>query len=73
MSRVSVIGYRFVSDGAFSEKQRELILADPRVREVRPGPGWWIGFDDINIMEVMNVMTELEIRDVIRSKVEGAM
>ena len=48
MSRVSVIGYRFVSDGAFSEKQRELILADPRVREVRPGPGWWRSFDDIN-------------------------
>ena len=68
MSRVSVIGYRFVSDGAFSEKQRELILADPRVREVRPG--WRRSFDDINIMEVMNVMTELEIRDVIRSKVE---
>ena len=73
MSRVSVIGYRFVSDGAFSEKQRELILADPRVREVRPGPGGRRSFDDINIMEVMNVMTELEIRDVIRSKVEGAM
>ena len=72
MSRVSVIGYRFVSDGAFSEKQRELILADPRVREVRPGPGWRRSLDDINIMEVMNVMTELEIRDVIRSKVEGA-
>ena len=48
MSRVSVIGYRFVSDGAFSEKQRELILADPRVREVRPGPGWRRSFDDIN-------------------------
>ena len=46
MSRVSVIGYRFVSDGAFSEKQRELILADPRVREVRPG--WRRSFDDIN-------------------------
>ena len=73
MSRVSVIGYRFVSDGAFSEKQRELILADPRVREVRPGPGWRRSLDDINIMEVMNVMTELEIRDVIRSKVEEAI
>ena len=48
MSRVSVIGYRFVSDGAFSEKQRELILADPRVREVRPGPGWRRSLDDIN-------------------------
>ena len=48
MSRVSVIGYRFVSDGAFSEKQRELILADPRVREVRPGPGWWRSFYDIS-------------------------
>ena len=48
MSRVSVIGYRFVSDGAFSEKQRELILADPRVREVRPGPGGRRSLDNIN-------------------------
>ena len=51
MSRVSVIGYRFVSDGAFSEKQRELILADPRVREVRAEVDTWIEFlcvDDIN-------------------------
>ena len=49
---MSVIGYRFVSDGAFSEKQREMILADSKVREV------------------MNVLTENEIRDVIRNKVE---
>ena len=33
-SKVSVIGYRFVSDAAFSESQRDLILADPRMREV---------------------------------------
>ena len=51
-AKVSVIGYRFVSDGAFSEKQREMILADSKVREV------------------MNVLTENEIRDVIRNKVE---
>ena len=51
-SNVSVTGYRFVSDGAFSEKQREMILADSKVREV------------------MNVLTENEIRDVIRNKVE---
>ena len=36
----------------FSEKQREMILADSKVREV------------------MNVLTENEIRDVIRNKVE---
>ena len=48
---MSVIGYRFVSDGAFSEKQREMIMADSKVREV------------------MNVLTDNEIRDVIRNKV----
>lgn len=51
---MSVIGYRFVSDGAFSEKQREMILADSNMREV------------------MNVLTENEIRDVIRNKVDLA-
>ena len=49
-----MIGYRFVSDGAFSEKQREMILADSNMREV------------------MNVLTENEIRDVIRNKVDLA-
>ena len=49
---MSVIGYRFVSDGAFSEKQREMIMADSKVREV------------------MNVLTDNEIRDVIRNKVD---
>ena len=48
---MSVIGYRFVSDGAFSEKQREMIMADSKVREV------------------MNVLTDNEIRDVIWNKV----
>lgn len=51
---MSVIGYRFVSDGAFSEKQREMILGDSNMREV------------------MNVLTENEIRDVIRNKVDLA-
>ena len=29
-----MIGYRFVSDGAFSERQRDLILSDTKMREV---------------------------------------
>ena len=33
-SKVSVIGYRFDSDAAFSETQRDLIMSDPRMREV---------------------------------------
>ena len=48
-----MIGYRFVSDQAFSEKQRDMILIDSNVREV------------------MNVLTELEIRDIIRNKVDN--
>ena len=34
ISKVSVIGYRFVSDAAFSDNQRDMIMADPRMREV---------------------------------------
>ena len=50
---MSVIGYRFVSDQAFSEKQRDMVLADTNMREV------------------MNMLTENEIRDVINNKLNN--
>ena len=50
-SKVAVVGYRYLSDQAFSDKQRETILSDSSVREV------------------MNVMTEVEIRDILNNKI----
>ena len=52
-SKVSVVGYRYLSDQAFSEKQREIILSDSSVREV------------------MNVMTDVEIRDILNNKIRN--
>ena len=52
-SRIKVIGYRFLSDLAFSDDQRELIREDVRVREV------------------MNVLTESEIRDIIYDRINS--
>ena len=52
-SKVSVVGYRYLSDQAFSDKQRDIILSDPSVREV------------------MNVMTDIEIRDILNNKIRS--
>ena len=50
---VAVLGYRYVTDQAFSDRQREIILTDPAVREV------------------MNVLTEAEIRDLVNNKINN--
>ena len=50
---VKVIGYRFITDLAFSDTQKEVIMNNPDVREV------------------MNVLTESEIRDIIYDKINS--
>lgn len=52
-SNIKVIGYRFITDLAFSDIQREVIRKNSEVREV------------------MNVLTESEIRDIISDRINS--
>ena len=58
-----MVGYRFAEDLAFSLEQREVMSRHREVREVGGGRGLADG-----TVQVMNVLTDSEIRDILWAK-----